>query len=436
MHRFLSCGSLVVMAVWLGLPASAQQPVGGRGGGESLAALLAEAERHNPEIQAAYREWLAATHVAPQVGSLPDPEVSIQHQSVGSPRPFAGWTNSDFAYIAFGVTQRIPLPGKRALRRGIAEAQAAALQERYEAVRRDVFGRLEQAYFRAARARALITIVETQRELADEMVQAAEARYRSGGGSQQEVLQAQMEVTRLLENLEELRLDEDQAQAELRYLLGRGQQEPAVAVAALAETPVRLDLDELLQRLPTTDPHLREATEQLHGAEQAVELARREFSPDFGLSYLWQHTAAPFRDMYMLTLTIDLPIHRRGRLLPALEQAQQEQLAARERYRTELARAAQTLRESLDTVHRTEQLLRVLQQGLLPKAQAAFQAALAEYASGTADFQSLLSAFRSLLTAQQQQVEATAAHETAIAQIEQLTGLTIVSAAGGQGGRP
>lgn len=434
MRRSMVSGWVVILGIWF--PAAAQQTTRPGDVQESLTALLEEASRRNPEILAAQHAWLAAQRVPSQVATLPDPEIFLQHQTVGSPRPFAGWTNSDFAYLGLGVTQRFPLPGKRVLRRQVAEAQAAALREHYEAVRRDVLSRLEQAYFRAARTRTLITILETQRALANEMVQAAETRYRSGGGSQQEVLQAQIEATRLLEELEALRLEEDRAQAELRYLLGRGQQEPAVPLAALTETPVQLDLSELLRWLPATDPRLREATEQLHGAASAVELARREFSPDFGLSFLWQHTAAPFRDMYMFTFTIDLPVHRRGRLVPALEQAQEEALAARERYLAELAREAQGLRESLDTVQRTEELLRVLRDGLLPQARAAFQAALAEYASGTADFQSLLSAFRSLLTAQQQQVEATVAHETALARIEQLTGVHLVSGARVQGGRP
>src|SRR5947209_4779557 len=67
-----------------------------------LADLLAEAERSNPQIQAARHGWDAAKQVPPQASTLPDPQFVLQHVSVGSPRPFAGYTNSDFAYVGLG----------------------------------------------------------------------------------------------------------------------------------------------------------------------------------------------------------------------------------------------------------------------------------------------------------------------------------------------
>jgi hypothetical protein len=50
--------------------------------------------------------------MAPQVTTLPDPKFTYQQLSVGSPKPFAGYTNSDFAYIGVGASQELPYPGK------------------------------------------------------------------------------------------------------------------------------------------------------------------------------------------------------------------------------------------------------------------------------------------------------------------------------------
>ncbi len=68
-----------------------------------LAELLREAEQNNPQIQAARQSWQAAKQVPTQVSTLPDPQFTLQHFSVRSPRPFAGYTNSEFAYIELGV---------------------------------------------------------------------------------------------------------------------------------------------------------------------------------------------------------------------------------------------------------------------------------------------------------------------------------------------
>src|SRR4051794_20908725 len=62
-----------------------------------LAVLVSEAQSNNAQLSAADHAWKAATHVAQQVTTLPDPQFTVQSFSVGSPKPFAGFSNSDFA---------------------------------------------------------------------------------------------------------------------------------------------------------------------------------------------------------------------------------------------------------------------------------------------------------------------------------------------------
>ena len=83
-----------------------------------LSQLLAEAEANNPQISAADHGARAARQMAPQVTTLPDPKFTYQQFSVGSPKPFAGYTNSDFAYIGVGASQELPYPGKLRAARG------------------------------------------------------------------------------------------------------------------------------------------------------------------------------------------------------------------------------------------------------------------------------------------------------------------------------
>src|SRR6202790_5863964 len=102
----------------------------------ALSALLDEATRNNPDILAARRGWQAATQIPSQISTPPDPQVTVQHISVGSPRPFAGFSNSDFAYIGFGISQDLPYPGKLKLKGEAAQQDAAVSREKLEAVTR------------------------------------------------------------------------------------------------------------------------------------------------------------------------------------------------------------------------------------------------------------------------------------------------------------
>jgi hypothetical protein len=79
-----------------------------------LSSLVAEVQESNPEIQGAIHGAVAAGYLAKQAGALPDTQIMLQHLSVGSPRPFAGYTNSDFAYI--GLAHRRSFPGRESAR--------------------------------------------------------------------------------------------------------------------------------------------------------------------------------------------------------------------------------------------------------------------------------------------------------------------------------
>jgi len=118
--------------------------------GTSLSELLEEAANNNPDIAAAMQAWRAAERVPSQVATLPDPQVTFQQQSVGSPRPFAGYTNSDFAYLGFGISQDIPYPGKLTLRSEAAQKDADMTRDRYEAARRSAFLQVKESYIKIA----------------------------------------------------------------------------------------------------------------------------------------------------------------------------------------------------------------------------------------------------------------------------------------------
>ena len=116
----------------------------------SLHDLVQEAEQKNPQIAASIHAWQASRNVPKQASALPETQLSVQQLSVGSPRPFAGYSNSDFAYIGFGASQDIPYPGKRELRGRVAEREADSMEAQTDSVRRIAVGNLKMVYFRLA----------------------------------------------------------------------------------------------------------------------------------------------------------------------------------------------------------------------------------------------------------------------------------------------
>ncbi|HLJ90675.1 MAG TPA: TolC family protein [Candidatus Angelobacter sp.] len=160
----------------------------------ALKDLMHEAEQNNPEIAAAERGYTAATHIARQASALPDTQVMVQQFSVGSPRPFAGYTNSEFAYIGIGASQEIPYPGKRGLRTQVANGEAGVRHTQIESVRKTVVEKLKAGYFQLAYLQQTLPVLERNDRVLKDVEQIVESQYRVGKGNQQEVLKAQLQL--------------------------------------------------------------------------------------------------------------------------------------------------------------------------------------------------------------------------------------------------
>ncbi|MGH9667033.1 MAG: TolC family protein, partial [Bryobacteraceae bacterium] len=182
---------------------------------------------------------------------------------------------------------------------------------------------------------------------------------------------------------------------------------------------------ELLAKARSENPDVTGQQEMVSKQSVQVELARKDRYPDFSAQYMWQHTGERFPDYYMLTFSARLPIYRRRKLDPELTQAVEELHRSRREYESQVQQAYFDVRDQLLSVTAAEQLLKIYREGLIPQAMAAFRAGMAAYEAGSEDFETLLSSFLDVLNFDDEYWKSLADHETAIARIEQLTGLTI-----------
>jgi len=419
--------SVILLSVVFVAHAFAQEsPTSHTGSITPLSELLAEAEKNNPQIEAARQGWQAAKQVPTQVSTLPDPQFNLQHVSVGSPRPFSGYTNSDFAYLGLGVSQDIPYPGKLRLKGEIAKRDADVSQQQIESVRRAVLAEIKGTYFQLASLSRTLTLLEEDGELLKQVEQAADARYRSGMGTQQDVLQAQLQKTKLLREIAMHHLQVGKLEAQLKQLLNRSQESPDIETGDLLETPLVQAYADLLAAAQVQNPGIAGAQKMIERQSLQVDLARKDFYPDFNVQYEWQRTdPAQFRAYYMLSVGIKVPIYRSRKQRPELAQAESEQLRARSELQAQSQQLAGDLRSQYVVVQQTAELLKIHREGLSPQARSEFQSGLAAYQSNKQDFQALLTAFLDVLHLDEDYWQNLAEYETAIARLEQLTGLSL-----------
>ncbi len=390
-----------------------------------LSDLLDEARQNNPDILAARRAWQASAQIPSQVSTMPDPTVTVQHLSVGSPVPFAGYTNSDFAYIGLGVSQDLPYPGKLRLKGEAAREDTRIARSRLDAVTRATLEQVKEAWFQLAWIQESLGVLEHDGGLLEQIERIADARYRVGQGTQQDVLKAQLERTKLLLETAQQSGMKQSSEAQLRKLLNRAPEAPEISAGRMVETPLHYTAEELLAKVRTENPAVASQRETVKRQSLGVEMARKDRFPDFNVQYAWQHTSEQFRDYYMLSFSARLPIYRSRKLDPEMAQATEELGRSQHDYDSQVQAAYFDVRDRYIAAQTASQLLTTYREGLIPQALATYQAGLAAYQSGKQDFESLLTSFRDVLNFDREYWKLLADHETALARIEQLTGVAL-----------
>ena len=389
----------------------------------SLHELVQEAEQKNPLIGASFHAWQASRNVPKQVSALPETQLSVQQFSVGSPRPFAGYSNSDFAYIGFGASQDIPYPGKRQLRARVAEHEADSMEAQTDSVRRTVVGNLKMVYFRLAYIQQTLGVLQRSDELLNQVQEATEARYRVGQGNQQDVLKAQLQHTKILQEIAHHHQEEGLLEAQIKQLLGRPQESADVVAESLSVRSLPYTATELLQRVREQNPDVHSKQAATQQQDTQVELAHKSFRPDFNVQYAYQHTNGDTRDYYMATFGIRLP--NRGRQKAELAEAQQNQEHARKELDAETQRVLSEVQQQYVRAKTSEERLKIYSDGLVPQSEATFRSALTAYQSNRQDFESLLSGFLDVLNLDLEYRSELVEHESALAELERLTGVDV-----------
>ncbi len=388
-----------------------------------LSQLLAEAEANNPQISAADYDARAARQVAPQVTTLPDPKFAYQQFSVGSPKPFAGYTNSDFAYIGVGASQELPYPGKLRARGEVAKRDADTKQVEVEVTKIGIVDAIKTDYLQLAYLQQTLVILRQNESVLDQLIQDATAHYQVGQGMQQDVLQAQVNRTRIVKEITMHQQEMGQIQAHLKGLLNRDQASPDIITEDLIETPLKRTSEDLLAAVRQNNPQIQVDASSIRKQDAQLASAKREGKPDFEVGYMYQNTDRKYRDYYMFTFDVRFP--RKSRVNAEIAEAAEKRSASQQTLNAHLQQQLAEVQQEYVRAASDEELLKEYSDGLIPQSDAVYRAALNAYASNREQFTHVLSYFTDLLTLKLEDAQTLVDHETALAHLETLTGVTL-----------
>ena len=181
-------------------------------------ALVAEALTNNPELRVARQDTAAARARVLPAGALPDPMLSLTYVNDGVSPSLGAQQMSRLELMA---QQAIPFPGKLGLRERVAKADADRSATGPERVALALEAAVRRGYATLLQTREDLRLVGEQIDAWREIEEVIRVRYSAGLGSQQDVLRAQSEKTRLLQQRRRDEAAEQGALVELRQLLYR-----------------------------------------------------------------------------------------------------------------------------------------------------------------------------------------------------------------------
>ncbi len=390
-----------------------------------LPSLIAEALENNPEIQAAHQEREAAHQRIAPAEALDDP--MLEAGVINAPLASSPFNREDMTMKMIGLSQRLPFPGKRGLRKDVAAKDAEAIEQGYHETVNRVVHDLKTAYWDLGLTVEIIKLVEKNKQVLEHFLRIAEERYQVGQGSQADVLKAQTQVSRMLDRLLVLAREQPVLEAEIIRTLGRNMKGEILVPVPLQIQEVPLYLEALQQEALTHRPQLLALQSLTARNEKSVDLARRAYYPDFDvrLSYGQRDNMLDGTrrdDMVSMTVAVNLPVWRGNKIEPRIMESQAMRDQTVSLYQAQSNEITARLRQQIAIAEQSLKSVKLYQTAILPQAKLTVESALAAYQVNRVDFLTLLDNQMTVFDFETNLVTVMANYNKALAEIDLLVG--------------
>ncbi len=396
-------GAPLILWVLGASPLLAEEPPLSPGHGGEVEALIKEALEKNPDLAEAREEAEAARQRIRPAGALPDPTLSISYQNDGS-APSLG--TQEMTFLQFMAQQTLPFPGKLRLASEVAKADASRVDTRTDRVRLTIEASVRRAYADLLAARENLQLVAEQRLTFRDMEAVTRARYTAGMGTEQDVLRAQSEETRLLQQRQRDEAGERTAVARLDALLFRPAGTPIPTTQRLVPgelsgpPPEKAALKKALEETP----ELKAAALAKERSRLSANLARRNLAPDFIASAGYMNRGGlPL--MWSAGVGVSVPLWAGRKQRPLIAEAESLATAAAASEQSLRRRIEERAEERLVRLEQLREEARLDAGGVLVQDRLSVEAALASYKTGNVPFVTVLEALGTLFSDRRAAVE-------------------------------
>ena len=392
--------------------------------------VIDEALRMNPELQSAKLRWDASTEKIVQERALDDPVMGFTY--------FGEQVQTRVGEKQAGVmaTQKVPFLGKRSLKGEVARNEAKVSGGRYLTLERKIVAKSKSAFYELFWVHKLININEENRGLLQRFVKIAEVKYSTGRATQQDVLKAQVELSRIVNELITLEQLKETSIARINTLLNRHPDAPLGTPEEVDITELTVSLKELYGKAKEISPELHILKYKIERDKAAYKLAKKQYYPDFtfGLNYTFINDlpstvmSSPIgesRDSYTGTLSMNIPIFQKRKRDAGVREANARLKSSKKAYKNMENMTLFGVKDYHFKVQTAERLVKLYRDSIIPQAEQSLKAAEIGYQAGKVDFLNLIDSQRVLLDFNLAFYRAVADFGINVAKLERVVGVEL-----------
>jgi outer membrane protein, heavy metal efflux system len=395
----------------------------------SVVAAVELALKDNPSLAAMQSRYEALREVPSQVGTLPDPVVNLN--AMNFPTDSFDRDQEAMTQLQFGFSQMFPFPGKLSLKEEAASFDAVAAGFSVDEMRIQLAKSVRTKWWQIYYLDRAIETLERNKGLLRQFISVAKTKYETGKGLQQDILLAQLELSKLMDQGIQLDALRSHQAIELNTLMDEPASQPIEVTDSVSKNMPELRGEaELYAEADSMRPALKAKETGIEAARSRLELAEKDKYPDFKLGVTYGERRGdnpPFMsgsraDFLSVMLGVKIPLYAGRKQSKTISQRSAE--LARSRYalidEKGVVRAA--ISAATTDYERSREQFELFGTGIVPQAQQTVQSMLAAYQVSEVDFLNLVRSQMTLFNYELQYWKALSEANQALARLEAAVG--------------
>ncbi|MFP4533654.1 MAG: TolC family protein [Desulfobacterales bacterium] len=357
--------------------------------------IIDEGLSNNQSIQALEAEVQALKERTESSGALPDPKVGIA--ALNMPTDSFRFDEEAMTQKQIAVEQTVPWPAKLDLKSETVAQNARIKAAELASARLSLARNIAEAYYEIGYVAQSQEINAKLMDMVRRIRRDAENNYSVGKGLQQNIFQADVELSRLRDEAIMLENRRGTLPDRINALLNRATYRPVDPPTKLPQPDFNLSINQLKQAAFSANPELEGLKSGTDRARAEIKLAEKEYFPDFNFRLAYgqrdeDFTGRDLPDFFTAAVMLDVPLWHRTKQSRDVAATSHQLRSAENRYTDLRRRLPHQINTLVSEIEDTRQRYQLYHDELISQAEQWARSALDAYEVGKVPFDTMIDA--------------------------------------------